>query len=58
MDDTHLYHQVAEAIRNDILTGRYRPGDRLPPSASCARIGTVPREPSSGPIMSWPRKDC
>jgi molybdate-binding protein/DNA-binding transcriptional regulator YhcF (GntR family) len=30
MDETHLYHQIAEAIRNDILTGRYRPGDRLP----------------------------
>lgn len=30
MDDTYLYHQIAETIRKDILTGRYKPGDRLP----------------------------
>jgi putative molybdopterin biosynthesis protein len=30
VDDTYLYHQIAETIRNDILTARYKPGDRLP----------------------------
>lgn len=30
MDDTILYHQIAESIRKDILEGRYQPGDRLP----------------------------
>jgi len=30
VEDTILYHQIAEAIRNHILTGRYKPGDRLP----------------------------
>lgn len=30
MDDTFLYHQIAESIRNDILTGQLKPGDRLP----------------------------
>lgn len=30
MDETVLYHQIAETIRKDILNGRYKPGDRLP----------------------------
>ena len=30
MEETILYHQIAEAIRKDILTGRYKSGDRLP----------------------------
>jgi putative molybdopterin biosynthesis protein len=30
VDDTYLYHQIAETIRKDILTGRSKPGDRLP----------------------------
>jgi putative molybdopterin biosynthesis protein len=30
VDETYLYHQIAEAIRKEILTGRYKPGDRLP----------------------------
>lgn len=30
MEEPILYHQIADSIRNDILTGRYKPGDRLP----------------------------
>jgi putative molybdopterin biosynthesis protein len=30
VEETILYHQIAEAIRKDILNGRYKPGDRLP----------------------------
>jgi len=30
VEEPFLYHQIAEAIRKDILTGRYKPGDRLP----------------------------
>ncbi len=30
MEDTILYHQIADSIRKEILTGRYKPGDRLP----------------------------
>ncbi len=30
MEETILYHQIADAIRKDILNGRYKPGDRLP----------------------------
>ncbi len=30
MDETFLYHQIAEAIRKEILTGKFKPGDRLP----------------------------
>ncbi len=30
VEDSSLYQQIAETIRNDILTGRYKPGDRLP----------------------------
>lgn len=30
MEETILYHQIAQTIRNDILSGRYKPGDRLP----------------------------
>jgi len=30
VDGANLYHQIADSIRRDILTGRYKPGDRLP----------------------------
>jgi putative molybdopterin biosynthesis protein len=30
MDDTHLYRRIAEVIRQEILSGRRKPGDRLP----------------------------
>ncbi len=30
MDETPLYHRIAEAIRQDILNGNLKPGDRLP----------------------------
>jgi molybdate-binding protein/DNA-binding transcriptional regulator YhcF (GntR family) len=30
LEDSVLYHQIADAIRGDILAGRYQPGDRLP----------------------------
>ena len=30
MDETPLYQQIAERIRQDILEGRFKPGDRLP----------------------------
>lgn len=30
MEESILYHQIADAIRKDILEGTYRPGDRLP----------------------------
>jgi putative molybdopterin biosynthesis protein len=30
LEDTFLYRQIADSIRKDILTGRYKPGDRLP----------------------------
>ena len=30
MDETHLYRKIAESIRQEILSGRLKPGDRLP----------------------------
>ncbi|MHC1783074.1 MAG: substrate-binding domain-containing protein [Anaerolineaceae bacterium] len=30
MEDTFLYHEIAQAIRKEILEGHYKPGDRLP----------------------------
>jgi len=30
MEESILYHKIADAIRKDILEGTYRPGDRLP----------------------------
>lgn len=30
VEDTFLYHQIAETIRKEILNGFYKPGDRLP----------------------------
>ncbi len=43
-----LYQQIANSIRQDILDGRLRPGDRLPPVRETARrwrctVGTVQR---------------
>src|SRR5512139_436317 len=31
MDSSHLYQQIAEAIRQEILSGSLKPGNRLPP---------------------------
>jgi molybdate-binding protein/DNA-binding transcriptional regulator YhcF (GntR family) len=31
MDSSHLYQQIAETIRQDILSGSLKPGSRLPP---------------------------
>lgn len=46
MDDTHLYRQVTEKVRQQILSGVFKPGDRLPPLRELAAqwnctIGTV-----------------
>jgi len=30
MDDRHLYQQIVESVRQEILSGALRPGDRLP----------------------------
>jgi molybdate-binding protein/DNA-binding transcriptional regulator YhcF (GntR family) len=30
MEETVLYHKIADAIRKEIITGQYKPGDRLP----------------------------
>jgi molybdate-binding protein/DNA-binding transcriptional regulator YhcF (GntR family) len=30
MDEQHLYEQIADSIRHEILEGRYKSGDRLP----------------------------
>jgi putative molybdopterin biosynthesis protein len=30
VEESFLYHQVAESIRKDILSGKFKPGDRLP----------------------------
>jgi molybdate-binding protein/DNA-binding transcriptional regulator YhcF (GntR family) len=30
MDEPHLYRQIAESFRQEILSGRLKPGDRLP----------------------------
>jgi putative molybdopterin biosynthesis protein len=48
MDESHLYRQIAETIRQDILTGHYSPGDRLPSVRALAQrwgctVGTVQR---------------
>ncbi len=46
MDETHLYRQVADKIRQEILSRERQPGDRLPPLRELAErwnctIGTV-----------------
>lgn len=30
MEDSRLYHQIADSIRHDILIGKFKPGERLP----------------------------
>ncbi len=30
MEENHLYHQIADSIRRNILDGNYNPGDKLP----------------------------
>ncbi len=46
MDESRLYRKIAESIRQDILTGSLKPGDRLPPVRTMAEqwactVGTV-----------------
>jgi molybdate-binding protein/DNA-binding transcriptional regulator YhcF (GntR family) len=46
MDESHLYRQLAEKVRQEILEGVLKPGDRLPPLREMAAqwsctIGTV-----------------
>ncbi len=46
MDETHLYRKIAEEIRQDILQGRLKPGDRLPSLRAMAErwgctVGTI-----------------
>jgi len=48
MEELHLYHQIAEAIRRDILDGKLKPGDKLPSVRELSRQwgctqGTVQR---------------
>lgn len=37
MEDQHLYQQIAESIRQEILAGRLQPGERLPSVRELAR---------------------
>jgi molybdate-binding protein/DNA-binding transcriptional regulator YhcF (GntR family) len=48
MDDTPLYRQIAESFRKDILSGRLKPGDRLPSVRDVSEtwgctVGTIQR---------------
>ncbi len=43
MDESHLYQQIAEQIRGEILSGKLKPGDRLPSVRQlCARWSCTP----------------
>ncbi len=43
MDESYLYQKIAESIRQDILSGRLQPGDRLPAVRQmCARWNCTP----------------
>lgn len=46
MDEPHLYRQISETIRQEILNGKWKPGDRLPSVREMAArwnctIGTI-----------------
>lgn len=48
MDSPHIYQQIIESIRQDILSGALKPGDRLPPIRRMTEIwrcntGTIQR---------------
>lgn len=48
MDSDHLYQQIAETLRRQVLTGELKPGDRLPSVREAAEqwnctVGTVQR---------------
>jgi putative molybdopterin biosynthesis protein len=48
MDEPHLYEQVAASVRQNILNGTYKPGDRIPSVREMAlqwncTIGTIQR---------------
>lgn len=48
MDSEHLYQQIAETMRRQILTGELKPGDRLPSVREAAEqwsctVGTIQR---------------
>ena len=38
MDESHLYRKIAESIRQEILSGQRKPGDRLPSIRESAEI--------------------
>ena len=43
MDESYLYQKIAESIRQEILSGRLQPGDRLPAVRQmCARWNCTP----------------
>jgi molybdate-binding protein/DNA-binding transcriptional regulator YhcF (GntR family) len=48
MEEAHLYQKIATAIRQEVLDGRFRPGDRLPSLREMAKqwrctLGTAQR---------------
>lgn len=48
MEEIHLYRQIADYIRRQILSGEFKPGDRLPPMRAMTKkwnctIGTIQR---------------
>jgi len=48
MDSDHLYQQIAETLRRQILSGELKPGDRLPSVRQAAgqwncTVGTIQR---------------
>jgi DNA-binding GntR family transcriptional regulator len=65
LEGTHLYQRIAGEIRNKILNGDYRPGDRLPTIRELKRQwnctqGTIQRAykelAQQGLITSWAGK--
>ena len=65
MDETHLYHRISAAIRQEILDGRLLPGERLPSVRELTRrwdctAGTIQHAyrdlAASGLVISRPGK--
>jgi len=56
MEEQHIYQKIVAAIRQEVLAGQLRPGERLPTVRQAAADWAAPLALSSAPMPSWPTR--